>query len=152
MKEIELNIDGGRLFERMRTESGKAAQIKESDGQSEKLSTHSIGTNDEKELIEDYISTAVNECITIISNYLGTCKPCEDSTPSDIRLCVAIPDNWAEEAVESLKDIVANIIYNRSLQQWYMLVKADDTNLCASKIQLYMKQLQEVLSIRKRPQ
>jgi hypothetical protein len=152
MKEIQLSINGERLFERMKTESGKVAQIKESAGQSEKLSTHTIITNDEKEFVEDYISTAINECVTIISHYLGACRPCENSTPNNINLCIAIPENWAEDATESLKDIITNIIYNRSLQQWYMLVRADDTNLCASKIQLYMKQLQEVLSIRKRPQ
>ena len=145
-----------KLFERMKTESGKMAQAKLYAGQTEKLSAHTIITDDEKGYIDDYIPIAVNECATIINHYLGECRssriPDSENTGYHIYvLVIDIPANWPEEATPSLQEIVANIVCNRCLQQWYMLVRADETNSCAAKIQLYMKQLQDILSLRKRP-
>ena len=156
MKEIQLNINEKKLFERMKTESGKMAQAKLYAGQTEKLSAHTIITDDEKGYIDDYIPIAVNECATIINHYLGECRssriPDPENTVYHIYvLGIYIPVNWPEEATPSLEEIVANIVCNRCLQQWYMLVRADDANFCAAKIQLYIKQLQDILSLRKRP-
>ena len=156
MKEIQLNINGKKLFERMKAESGKMAQAKLYAGQTEKLSAHTIITDDEKGYVYDYFPIAVNECATIINHYLGECRSSRDADPENTGyhiyvLSIDIPANWPEDARTPLEEIVANIVCNRCLQQWYMLVRADDANSCAAKIQLYMKQLQDMLSLRKRP-
>lgn len=154
MKEIELKISGKRLIDRMKAESGKTAQIKESAGQAESMSTQAILTDDEKELVNDYIKVAINESIVIINRHLGTCsytyEP-EDSMYNLYILHVKTPENYPQGVVMSLEEVIYNTLLNRCLQQWYMLVRADDSNMCASKIQLYTQQLQETLSIRKKP-
>lgn len=156
MKETELKISGKKLFERMKTESGKTSQVKESAGQTGRISVHGIITDDEKNLIDEYIEIAMNECMTVTNRYLGACRFTSKADPSDTRhniysLHVAMPVNYPEEAFLSLEGIIGNIVVNRSLQQWYMLARSDDASLCSSKIQLYMQQLQETLSLRKRP-
>lgn len=150
MTEKQLDISRRTLIERIKAESGKSALVKQSAGQPDRLSTHTIVTENEREIIDDYISTAVNECAVTVEHYLGRCRR-EDKNDGTISLCVTIPENYPEEAVPILEDIVKNIVVNRCLQLWYMLVRADDGNACANKIQLHMKQLQETLALRKRP-
>lgn len=156
MKEIELKINERALFERIIAESGIAAQIKEDTGQPSHLSTRAIITEDDKSLIDDYIATAISECVIAINHNLAPCMVVYDYDPSDIRykthrLCINVPDNYPEEAVTSLEDIIKNIAINRCLQQWYMLVKCDDLSSCSLKTQLYMQLLHEALTLRKKP-
>ncbi len=156
MKEIEISISDKRLFERMKNESGKSALVKESAGQPSKLSARLIMTDDDKRLFDDYVLTAINECAVTIGHYLGECTVSHDTEQDNNlyrihRFCITIPANYPEGVTEALEDIITNIVFNRCMQQWYILVKSDDANLSAGKIQLCMKQLQELLALRKKP-
>lgn len=154
MKEIQLEISERKLFERIKSESGKTAIMKESTGHPARLSTKSIMTEDDKHLFDDYVSTAIHECEIAIRHYLGECTVIHDIEQAGngiYRLCIMIPGNFPEETVPAFEDTIFNILLNRCLQQWYILVKSDDANISTGKIQLYMKQLQEILTLRKKP-
>lgn len=157
MEKQEFSIRDIKVYERIKAESGFTAQIKTAIGEPSKQTLLTIATDDEKIILDEYISLAVNECVVAISHYLSPCHITEESDTNEITYKIrhfnlTIPDNYPEENISALENIVMDFICNRVLQQWYMLVKADDANTLAAKTQSCMMLLRNILSMRKKPQ
>lgn len=157
MKERQTKIKEIKIYERIKTESGFSALIKEATGQPGWLTSLTITTDDEKNIIDNYIPSAINECVIAINRYLSTCNLTEEIEKIDnaeFKIYVfnlKLPENYPEEMLTILNGILMDYISSRCLQQWYMLVKAEDTNIYAAKAQSSMTQLRETLSLRSRP-
>lgn len=157
MKEVQLVIRASNVHERIMAESGFTAQIKAAAGQSDRLTSLTIATDDERRIVSEFIPTAINECAVTISRNLSPCNLTENHEEGNEgykRYCFTfmLPENFPEENIHQLQRIIMDIVCNRSLQQWYLLVKSDDANSVAMKAQSSMILLRDMLSIRKKPQ
>ena len=157
MKEQQTKIQEIKIYERIKAESGFSALIKEAAGEPSRLTSLTITTDDEKNIIDGYILSAINECIIAINRSLSTCYLTEETEKignTEFRIYIfnlKLPENYPEEMLTILNGILMNYISSSCLQQWYMLVKAEDANIYAAKAQSSMTQLRETLLLRSRP-
>ena len=156
MKEKQFDIKDSDIYEKIKNESGFTAQIKAIAGQPAKQTSMTIATDEEKIFFDGYIQSAVNECIVAISRYLSSCYATEENDTENAlykirRFNLVLPENYPEENITALCNIVYDYITSRCLQQWYMLTKSDEANVSADKAQTSMTLLLDILSARKKP-
>ena len=156
MIEKKLDIKDTDIYERIKNESGFTSQIKAIAGQSTKLASMAIATDDEKIFFDAFIQPAVNECVLAINHYLSPCNVTAENDTQNTSYRIRhfnlmVPENYPEENVSMLGDILVDYITNRCLQQWYMLTKSDDVGTSALKVQTAMTLLRDMLSMRKKP-
>ena len=156
MKKEQFDIKDIDIHERIKDESGFIAQIKAIAGQPAKLNSMTIATDGEKIFFDVHIQPAVNECVVAISRYLSPCYVTEENDTENAlykirRFNLMLPENYPEENITAVCNIVYDYITSRCLQQWYMLTKSDDANVSAAKAQTSMTLLLDILSARKKP-
>jgi hypothetical protein len=156
MKETQFDIKDIKIYERVKAESGFTAQIKSAAGQSGKLTSLTIATDDEKGILDEFIPLAINECIVTINRYLTSCSVSKEEESSAPQYKIhhfnlVLPGNYPEENIVPIENIVMDFICNRCLQQWYMLVKSEDANTATIKAQSSMALLRDMLSMRTKP-
>lgn len=156
MKEIQFSIRDIKLYERFRAESGYGAHIKATAGQPDNLVALTIATDEENGIIDEYIQVAINECIVTTSRYLAQCNVSHenDNEANGYKIhnfSLSLPHNYPETHIISLENVMMDFICNRTLQQWYALVKSDDANTVAIKAQSAMALMRDILSIRTKP-
>lgn len=158
MKEYQSKIQEIKIYERIKAESGFSALIKEAAGQPSRHTSFTILTDDEKKILDEFTPSAVNECIIAINRCLSPCTLTEESENidnKDFRIYtfnLMLPENFPQEMLTTLNRILVDYISNRSMQQWYMLAKAEDADVCAARAQSAMALLRETLYLRSRPQ
>ena len=156
MKEKQFSIRDIKVHQRIKAESGYTAQTRNAAGQNSRLTSLTIATENEKGVINEYITMAANECATAIARYFSPCSLTVEDDPDDIEykirnFTLLLPENYPEENAGTLAGIVMDFICNRCMQQWYMLVRSEDAGTMTVKAQSSMAQLRDQLSIRKKP-
>lgn len=156
MKEYRFTINDSVIYKRIASESGFTALARKSAGHPDTLLKLTAITEDEKGFLDNYIPIAINECAAEITRYLAPCNVTEEaeilhSEHMAHTFIFIQPDNFPDECLKAISDIVMEIVTYSILQQWYILVKSDDANNCALRLQTLDSQLRKLLSIRKKP-
>lgn len=155
MKENRININSDALYSRLFTESGYISLSRSTMGIPDELSTIVQITEDDKRAIERYILSSINEVAHTISRYLSpaSVRHLYDETAGkrDYTLSFMLPANYPDECRPMLEEAINDIIVDRTLQYWSMIVKPDEANIQAAKVQSNVGRLRELLALRKYP-
>lgn len=155
MKENKININSDALYSRLFTESGYISLSRSTMGIPDELSSVVQITEDDKRAIERYISSSINEVAHTISRYLSpaSVKYLCDATggTTEYAISFTLPANYPDECRKMIEEAVNDIVVDRTLQYWSMMVKPDEANIQAAKVQSNVGRLRELLSLRKYP-
>lgn len=155
MKENIINIKSETLHSRLHSESGHISLSRSAMGIPDELSTVAQITEDDRRVTERYISSSINEVAHSISRYLSPAnvKHLYDETTrtAEYTISFMLPSNYPDGCRKMIEDAVNDIVVDRTLQYWYMVVKPDEANIQAAKVQSDVGRLRELLAVRKQP-
>ncbi len=155
MEKKEICIDSASIYGKLFSESGYSSLARSAMGVQAALADVMLITEDEKRIIDTLIRSSINEVVHTIGRFLGSCsaKYCieNEDGKGEYRISFTAPYNYPDEQLPIMKECIEDLVFSRTLQQWYMTVKPDEAGITAVKTQDYAIQLRELLSKRKRP-
>ena len=155
MEKIEINIKSEDIYNRLYSESGSTSLSRTAMGLPDALAELIQITEDDKRVVDGYITSSVNEVSHTISRYLSPCsvRRIYDETlkANKYNLTFSLPDNYPQECTGMLEDAIIDVVKNRTMQYWSLIVKPDEANIQATKVQSDVGRLRELLAMRSYP-
>ena len=152
MEKIEINIKGEDIYNRLYSESGSTSLSRTAMGLPDALAELIQITEDDKRVVDGYITSSVNEVSHTISRYLSPCavRRIYDETGKDSKysLAFSLPYNYPKECKKMLEDTIMDVVKNRTMQYWALVVKPDEANIQVAKVQSDVGRLRELLAMR----
>lgn len=155
MKRIEIIVDSDSIYKRLFKESGYAVRSRSAMGMNATLADTVHITDDERETLGQWVRKSINEAVHGIYRYVGPCsvKYCMDTETGGERYVISVtaPHNYPTEHVALLETCISDLVFNRTMQQWYTTMKPDEASLMAANIQEDALLFRELLTQRERP-
>lgn len=156
MKEVTITIDESRIKERIFRQSGYTAVVRSKAGLPGQFTDIMQATDDEDDIVKNFISDSINEVAMVINRYLAPCSikfiENSDGRERSILIVFTLPHNSPESITRTLKECIVSFAAARSLQHWNMIVKPDESNIHITKAQNELLRIRELLSTRTRPE
>lgn len=156
MTNLNITISYKDTMRRVYTETGYTAQARSNVGLSPELSDSMSATEEDKRILENEFIAAAKDAGSLITRYMTPCdvKFIKDSNNvTDVtQLVFAVPDNFPSEVVSTLEKSIEEFITSHIIQRWVIIMKPDEANIHAIKMQNETIRIREILAARKKPQ
>ena len=156
MTNLNITISYKDTMRRVYTETGYTAQARSNVGLSPELSDSMSATEEDNRILENEFIAAAKDTSSLITRYMTPCdvKFIKDSkNVTDVtQLVFAVPDNFPSEVVSTLEKSIEEFITSHIIQRWVMIMKPDEANIHAIKMQNETIRIREMLAARKKPQ
>ena len=155
MKKREITIDINTVRARLLAESGYMARSRSGMGMPDGVTGSILMTDDDKHAIDNWIRSAINETAYTIGQHFGQCSvnyvPSAEGGNATYIVSFIQPHNYPDKGIEQLGDCMSAFIAAAVQQQWSMIVKPDEANIAAVKVQENRTLMKALLTMRTRP-
>ncbi len=155
-KREEIKISLYEVEQRIYTYSYYVGEARRNSGTPIKLSASIQASSDDHIQINDHINVAANELTKIINCNFGTCKQnvSDDETHKGYTILVfhlVPPQYFPVNLLGELQKTMTNYLVMRTLQQWIMQHKPDETAITTAETEKATIQLRELMNCREKP-
>ena len=153
MNTVNFVTNRNNVYNKVFATSAYTARAREKTGMPPEIIERMTITADDKLVIDPIIENCINEISTYITRYHPNSSVdfITDEHEGHYLFNIVVPDNYPIGNEDKFEKSVENYITNRTMQEWYSIIKPDEANIPAAKAQSDILTIQTLLTQRKKP-
>ena len=157
MTEISIVISHNDTMQRVYAETGYTAKARSNIGLSPELSDSMSASEDDSRILERCFISGAKDAAALITRYMTPCnidivRDDASNTIDEILLNFNVPRNFHPSVMTTLEKSVEDFIAGHIIQKWMMMMKPDEADIAALKLQTESIRIREMLAMRKKPE
>ena len=157
MTEISIVISYSDTMQRVYAESGYTAKARNGIGLSPELSDSMSASEDDSMILERSFISGAKDAAALITRYMAPCymdiiRNDDTDIIEEILLNFNAPRNFHPGVMTTLEKSVEDFIAGHIMQKWMMIMKPDEADIAALKLQNESIRIREMLATRKKPE
>ncbi len=155
MKPFDIRISTQDIYGRTFTESGYLSRSRSAMGLPDAVTENIQATDDDRRVIDRYIVNCIDETAQLIGRYMSPCTvrnyPADDGNNVEYTISFQLPHNYPDGVTGQLQAVANDIVTDKVLQYWYLLMKPDEAGITGAKVQNDTARMRELLALREYP-
>lgn len=156
-QKIILKLRNSKVLQRIATHTYYTGEARKAAGAPPMAAAHIQASDDDSRQLIDHLTSACNEIALLLSTYIAICHTQESDEPTaqgNQRVTLFIleaPANYPTECSRDIEQTIENYAVARTLQQWLVQNKPDESIPAANEAQQHLTTLRQMAALRLRP-
>lgn len=157
-QKIILKLRNNKVLQRIATHTYYTGEARKAAGAPPMAAAHIQASHDDNRQLGDHLAVACNEIAQLLSTYIAICHTQESdeaAAQGHERVTLFIleaPANYPKECARDIEQTIENYAVARTLQQWLVQNKPDESLPAANEAQQHLTTLRQMAALRRRPQ
>ena len=155
---ISFKLNNKRVRQRIETHTYYTGEARKNSALPPMTAARMQASSDDTTQLTDHLTVACNEIARLLSTYIAICHTQESDEPTaqgNQRVTLFIleaPANYPKECARDIEQTIENYAVARTLQQWLVQNKPDESLPAANEAQQHLTTLRQMAALRRRPQ
>ncbi len=158
MKEkIILKLRNNKVLQRIGTHTYYTGEARRAAGAPPMAAARMQTSDDDSRQLSDHLAVACNEIAQLLSTYIAIChtQKSDEATLKGLETVTLFilepPANYPKECASDIEQSIENYAVARTLQQWLVQNKPDESIPAANEAQQHLTTLRQMAALRRRP-
>lgn len=156
MKEITFSVKHKNITDRIKLYTHYTGEARRNAGLPDKQAAAMQASADDETQMGDHIENALSEVGNILSHYFAQFLAGENEgdgndEKKEYTFTIAAPEHFPTASTANIEKSIENYVVRRTLQQWFVQHRPEETALQAAEVQAATAQLRTLLTRRSKP-
>lgn len=154
---IILKLKNNKILQRIATHTYYTGEARKAAGAPPMAAAKIQASSDDEQQLSDHLTIACNEVMQLLSSYIAICHTrnseeySEQGNETVTLFILKPPSNYPTECLKDIEQTIENYVVARTLHQWLLQNKPDESIAAANEAQQHLTKLRQMAALRKRP-